>query len=91
MDIELKHDKDIMTMTLGRNDSRSLLAVGNGKETVRVWNFLERKIIKDIKGCCYSDYSVSIIQPDFSPDLRYLAVRYEQECLIYNTEDFSLF
>lgn len=34
--------------------------------------------------------SHSIIHPEFSPDSKFLCVRYDEECLVYSTENAKL-
>ena len=76
LDVELKHDHDINTMNFS-NDGKYLV-VGDGSSSIRIWDWEKRSIIKDIKGCTIGTMNDYLVEPAFSNDNKFLAVRWEK-------------
>ena len=61
-------DKDISGIKASSNDK--LLAVGYGKEKIRVFDVDQMACIVELEGCCYTEKDRSCITMDFSPDCK---------------------
>ena len=85
LDVELKHDHDINTMNFS-NDGKYLV-VGDGSSSIRIWDWEKRSIIKDIKGSTIGKMNDYLVEPAFTNDNKFLAVRWEKSCLLYNLEN----
>jgi WD40 repeat protein len=77
-------DKDISGIKASPNNK--LLAVGFGKENIRIFDVEQMTCVGDVEGCCYSSKDQTCISMDFSPDSKHLVYRWENSIRIYDID-----
>lgn len=67
-----------------------ILLVGTKKDVYTVWNFAERKKIKDIKGVAFTSQFCTNFRATFAPDNHAVAIMgFGKTCYIYDTAQLS--
>jgi WD40 repeat protein len=74
-------DDDIAYLKPSPNDK--YLAVGFGKEKIRVFDVESNTFVMDMEGCCASRRDQVTINVDWSPDSTTLAYRWEKKNQIH--------
>lgn len=84
LDSELEHDGDICDITFCHHGK--FLLVGTKKDIYSVWDFAERKKIKDLKGVAFTNQLLTNFRAIFAPDNHAVALMGDgKKVFIYDT------
>lgn len=70
--------------------NKRLLAIGHGKENIRIYDVESQEEKKNIEGCCFSSLTYNVINVAFSPDSSQMVYRWEDSVRFLNLNTFEM-